>query len=326
MDEYLEFKLICSKCKKEFIWKVKKKNFRKKDIRKCCSRKCANSKNQTFEMNLARSNKLKGKIGRSSPNKGKILKPNIFKKCENIECSNILELKPYSKTKYCLKCRSKFIGGYREGSGRSKNGYYKGIYCGSTYELIWVIYNLDHNIKFDRFPNMIEYNGTKYIPDFIIDNTIYEIKGYCDIVRVNKKCDVAINNGYNIVVLYKKDIQYMFDYVTKKYNTKKYYTLYDEYAPKFRYICGTCGKEFYRDKESRKLINYCSRKCGGKYSPSAITSNEINDIIRFHSEGYNNKEISNIINRNVSSVSKILMNNELISNGIHNKKNKHIDT
>lgn len=28
------------------------------------------------------------------------------------------------------------IGGYRKGSGRSKHGYYKGIYCGSTYELL----------------------------------------------------------------------------------------------------------------------------------------------------------------------------------------------
>src|SRR6516164_8460315 len=39
-----------------------------------------------------------------------------------------------------FKFRKKAKGGIRIGSGRSKSGYYKGIYCGSTYELCWVIY------------------------------------------------------------------------------------------------------------------------------------------------------------------------------------------
>ena len=42
-------------------------------------------------------------------------------------------------------------GGYRPGSGRAKTGYYKGIYCGSTYELAWVIYQIDNNKDFSRF-------------------------------------------------------------------------------------------------------------------------------------------------------------------------------
>ena len=47
------------------------------------------------------------------------------------------------------------LGGYREGSGRSKSGYYNGIYCGSTYELCWVIYALDTQVKFDRFKGRV---------------------------------------------------------------------------------------------------------------------------------------------------------------------------
>ena len=31
---------------------------------------------------------------------------------------------------------------------RSKKGFYKGFYCGSSYELAYVIYNIDHNIPF----------------------------------------------------------------------------------------------------------------------------------------------------------------------------------
>jgi len=54
------------------------------------------------------------------------------------------------------------VGGLRNGSGRSKSGYYKEIYCGSTYELCWVIYNLDHNISFSRFSGYLTDGKIKY--------------------------------------------------------------------------------------------------------------------------------------------------------------------
>jgi hypothetical protein len=38
-------------------------------------------------------------------------------------------------------------GGYRKGSGRGKSGWYKEYWCDSTYELCWLIYQLDHSIK-----------------------------------------------------------------------------------------------------------------------------------------------------------------------------------
>lgn len=297
MTKYLKFDLLCVKCGKEFTWEIEKKKFREKDIKKCCSRKCSNSRIQTTEMNVARRNKLLGVKCKPSPNKGKQIKERIIKKCENIECSNTFKKLPSYPRKYCNTCSKKFVGGYREGSGRSKHGYYKGIYCGSTYELVWVIYNIDNNIEFKRFENTLEFEGIKYIPDFIIGNTIHEIKGFGDKDRIAKKCEVAKKNGYDIVVLYKKDIQYMFDYVSSKYKTKKYFELYDEYAPKYNYICGTCGKEFGRDKKSKLLINFCSRFCSSKYSPNAIDRDE---IIRLHSEGKSNKEISQTINCDIS--------------------------
>lgn len=67
------------------------------------------------------------------------------KKTCSIECSKACAVKTaHENDSY------KNRGGYREGSGRSKSGYYKGFFCGSTYELVYYIYCKDHNINIDR--------------------------------------------------------------------------------------------------------------------------------------------------------------------------------
>jgi len=126
-------------------------------------------------------------------------------------------------------------GGYREGSGRAKTGYYKGIYCGSTYELCWVIHAIDHNIEFQRFPNKLEKDGVIYYPDFLLSdgNTIIEPKGYEKQESVDKKTKVAESFGYIVKVMRKEDLQYAFDYVIRVYGTKKFFDLYDEYKPRY---------------------------------------------------------------------------------------------
>ena len=112
------------------------------------------------------------------------------------------------------------IGGFREGSGRSKSGYYNGIYCGSTYELCWVIYNLDHQIEFTRFPGKLVKDGVTYYPDFLLSDgkTIVETKGYEKQESVDKKTKIAESFGYSVKVLRKDDLQYAFEYVTQKYD------------------------------------------------------------------------------------------------------------
>ena len=159
------------------------------------------------------------------------------------------------------------MGGYRHGSGRSKSGYYKGIYCGSTYELCWVIHSLDHNIKFTRFPGSVSQDNVKYFPDFLLDDgkTIIETKGYEKQESVNIKTAIAEKCGYTVKVLRKDDLQYAFDYVFKKYNTKQYYILYDEYTPKYSYSCSNCNIVFNRDKVSITKELFCGRSCAGKY-------------------------------------------------------------
>jgi len=97
--------------------------------------------------------------------------------------------------------------------------------------LAWVIYNLEHNIKFER--NNIgfeyEYKGQKrkYYPDFLITENYYEIKGR----RSFEKLD-AVNKEkirqfkFNLKVLYEKDMKPYLTYVIEKYG-KDYTKLYE---------------------------------------------------------------------------------------------------
>lgn len=114
---------------------------------------------------------------------------------------------------------------------RSKKGYYKNFYCDSTYELVYVIYCLDHQIGIKRCDTYYEYeyNGSKhlYFPDFEIDGCIIEIKGYhTELVDIK----AAAVKDKPIKILYYNDIKYMFDYVFNKYNVdrKTLITLFTE--------------------------------------------------------------------------------------------------
>jgi hypothetical protein len=231
----------CLNCSKTFPIS----NFSKKDhLKKFCSRSCGitfnnkkrirtdESKNKTRKTVL---NRIK-KIGIWGAMKPEI--PILEKKC--IQCSkNFLPHKKqkYRKTcstfcykKYRIKNMPKGLGGYREGSGRSKHGYYKGIYCGSTYELCWVIYNLDHNIKFSRFSSFLEKDGLKYYPDFLLNDkkTIIETKGYESEESVKRKTKLAEFFGYDVKVLRKDDLKHIFEYVKQKYKTSNFALLYDK--------------------------------------------------------------------------------------------------
>lgn len=121
-------------------------------------------------------------------------------------------------------------GGIRLNSGKGKKGWYKGIYCRSTYELVYVIYNIDHNIEFAPCKRiyLYEYNGEKhkYYPDFELDDgTIIEIKGYA-----NEQTKAKINSVTDkpIKVLFKNDLQYAFDYVKNTYVYDKLEDLFEK--------------------------------------------------------------------------------------------------
>jgi len=241
-----------------------------------CSRACANGKTWT------EADKLKKSIAAKNSKKVKEAnlkqrKPRRKKTCPicNTKFEILSRDKIYcSKTCYLndkgAKYRKTTPGGYRPGSGRSKSGYYRGVYCGSTYELAWLTHRIDHNLPFERFEGIIERDSLKYIPDFLINEgkTIIEIKGYEDKEKVNAKTKLAESFGYEVLVLRKDDLKEQFDWVKNNYQYKNMQELYDEYKPKFVYTCTNCGIDVSREKEKKTDEVFCSRQCAGKYRKS----------------------------------------------------------
>jgi hypothetical protein len=114
-------------------------------------------------------------------------------------------------------------------SGRGKKGYYKGIYFMSTWELAFIVYNMDHGINFMRNWKSFDYidisgDCRKYIPDFVLnDNTYVEVKGYLtsnDLVKIN-------SFGGNNILFDKFKMSPILSYIYIKYGRNFYGTLKD---------------------------------------------------------------------------------------------------
>ena len=151
--------------------------------------------------------------------------------CEHDNHQKGVPRTPQEKQKISETMKLRGCGGIREHSGRGHKGWYKGYFCDSTYELAYVVYNLDHNIPFNRCSRDIyylyEYKGKthKYYPDFILaDGSLVEVKGYHS-EDVDLK--IASVTDRPIKVLYEQDLQYAFDYVFSKYTINKLEDLYE---------------------------------------------------------------------------------------------------
>lgn len=192
----------------------------------------------------------KSRIG-GKPNRA----PREIRTCAT--CNNPFEILKSNPRFSCSRACAR-IGGAREGSGRAKTGYYKGIYCGSTYELAFLIWHLDHNrdIKrsINKFPYVFDSKSHTYHPDFEVDGVIYEIKGRVtdvDYVKV-ASCNAVMICGDNITPY--------ITYVSTTYNLPKdkLWMLYDT---KVKKSCDHCGSVF-QPKTKKGL--YCSQSCSLK--------------------------------------------------------------
>ena len=218
---------------------------------------------------------LKSNLDKNSSELSKVLSKNrrtIIKKIKNLGLINEYREHNYFLGKYSdeikeLERRNKISksskenrksGGIRKGSGRGKKGTYKGYWCDSSYELAWVIYNIDKNIPFTRNSEKFKYIDTKmceryFIPDFIIGEVYYEIKGF-----KNENVDLKIRYfPHTIKVLYKNDLVNIFNYVIGKYG-KNFISLYEDKKYK---SCSICGGYIYRYNKSGKCI-----KCVNKHN------------------------------------------------------------
>lgn len=204
-SKWKEFKVKCYKCGKEIIINEWNTNKPKKE-KYFCSRSCANSRGpRTEDFKEKVRKKL---IGR----KYKKDRKEYFCK----ECNKKLSNK--RKSRLCKSCLPKSTeyrkkiskankgktGGYRERGGRGKQGWFNGIFCNSSWELAYLIYNNDHNIKTIRnkkgFEYIFESEVYKFYPDFIVNKKFVEIKGYLDkknkakIKQFKKKLEVIDKN------------------------------------------------------------------------------------------------------------------------------------
>lgn len=152
------------------------------------------------------SNSLKGKTTgiASTPEKEKLRKEKISKTMKNNPLS----------------------GGYRKGSGRGHAGWYKNIFCDSSWELAFLVYYKEHNLYIKRCNERRKYifNNIEhiYIPDFITNDGIIEIKGY----KTEQSEAKRVQNP-DIIFLYEKDIKYCIDYTINKYGHKYWEVLYE---------------------------------------------------------------------------------------------------
>lgn len=227
----------CKKCGKMFHIRVKELEFKRGEFRKCCSVKCAHFRLQSKEIRDKKRTTLRKTLIEKSreTNRCAAIKYRVCKVCGNKfrippvrsgkwrslkfcsrECSAIHKSEVTSHFAKLRCARGEFGGINKDAYRKSKKGWYHGIYCGSSWELAFVIYHLDIGDKVVRcqkkLPYIYEGRIFNYYPDFDIGETTYEIKGYED-----KKAKAKQEQYPEIVVLRAEQMKTILKYVTGKY-------------------------------------------------------------------------------------------------------------
>lgn len=231
IEKYNQNPNYCLKCNS--ILKYGKKN-------KYCSSKCMAIYTQKDGGHHQWTNKEKLNLSKLLKNDKRCItnpKNRIEKTCPY--CKKLFEVVISQKNKICCskKCSNIWIkktdyyknkgrGGFRLNSGTSKKGWYKGYFCGSSWELAWLMYQLDHNISVQRnkkgFDYLFQGKIKKYYPDFIVNDEYIEIKNY----ETEQVIEKAKQFPYKLKILYKKDLKDVFEYIEQKYG-KNYIELYE---------------------------------------------------------------------------------------------------
>lgn len=229
----------CIKCKNKFNVTGLKSYLESKKVKKYCSYKCSNSHKHTDETKEKISNGVNNSEIFSTNNKeGNKKRLEKYKHIPRDENSRLLysftclscgktELQYQRNKRYHKECWLKISGGIKPGTSRGKKGIYKGFKCDSSYELAFVIYCLEHNIKLERntqgFDYKFENKDRKFYPDFIINGNEYvEIKNYHSEIT-----DAKISNfPHQIKIYYTETMDLFLNYAKQKYG-KDFIKLYN---------------------------------------------------------------------------------------------------
>lgn len=155
--------------------------------------------------------KIKNSLSKIGKPSGKCLDPNK-------------ELERKKKISNSMKGNINWM--YNKHHGNSKQGWYKGIHCDSTWELAFLVYYKEHNLYIERCKKCYDFIWEnkihKYIPDFITNEGIIEIKG-----RKTKKSLEKEKQFPNIKVIDINLIKPYLDYVINKYGNEFWKILYE---------------------------------------------------------------------------------------------------
>lgn len=181
--------LYCKNCGKEYQLYISDREYKTGKYKTCCSTECSHqlsSKNRDLDtINKKKSATLKEYYKDklkfyTCSTCGKQYTKSMHKSYEycSLKCSNIGK---HNKLSDAAKKRG--IGGFVENSiNNCKQGRYKGIKCDSSWELAFILWNEMQGKSIQRYKGYLTYifedKLCKYYPDFIIDDKIYEIKGY----------------------------------------------------------------------------------------------------------------------------------------------------
>jgi hypothetical protein len=133
-------------------------------------------------------------------------------------CSNSCSLKarwknPEQVEKHKAACKGK-VGGLRPGSGRGKQGRYKGRVVQSTWECAYLIWCDHEGHKVTRNLGSLEYEfegrKRKFYPDFFVNGELVEIKGY----RTEQSEAKRIAHPA-VKFLFQEDLKDIFDMVSR---------------------------------------------------------------------------------------------------------------
>jgi len=240
---------LCPKCGKNFD------PYSKYGPKKFCSRHCANSRGPRTEETKA---KIRLALaGRKSPTKSRpsrSKKEQISKTCPI--CNTIFHNRArVTCSRECFKIRATQNALQQEKHGGGHKGIYKGIKCDSTYELAFVIWNLDHNVSITRCESVYDYvyKGRiyKYKPDFVVEGAEIEIKGF-----MSKRARAKLDQNPHIFVIDKTMMQSYLKYVKTTYKVRD---LRDKYEIQdHQKTCEYCQKTYTAGFKKQK---YCSNSC-----------------------------------------------------------------
>ena len=146
--------------------------------------------------------------------------------------------------------------------GNAKQGWYKNIHCDSTWELAYLVYHIENNLYIERctkcFDFIWENNYHKYIPDFITDEGIIEIKGRKSIKSLEKEKQFPF-----IKVIDEILIKPYLDYVINKYGAEFWKQLYEDYSKDYKekQYTNKINRKIKKDKEINNKKQILEKAC-----------------------------------------------------------------